>query len=161
MSNRIPSCSEMLNLISLIELSGVKLGSYKIHCAIDNKRSEWRPLEQYFCGTFDAGQSQQSQRNFECENIVSLINLSNSERWLYVGVYSVHGSVPAKGWNGFIYDLRRVSGLDHLDGRAIVQFSKSFRASYLVGKNFGSELRICELRPENVSSKSNLLRQPS
>nr|HPM83379.1 hypothetical protein [Candidatus Anammoximicrobium sp.] len=81
----------MLKLIDLIRMAGVDLGNYKIHCAVDNDRSEWRPLEQYYCGTFEIGQSQQSQKNFECDHVVSLINLSNSRRWLYVGVYAVHG----------------------------------------------------------------------
>jgi hypothetical protein len=70
----------MLKLIDLIRRSGVDLGHYKIHCATDNKRSEWRPLEQYYCGTFELGQSQQAQKNFECDHVVSLINLSNSRR---------------------------------------------------------------------------------
>jgi hypothetical protein len=86
----------MLKLAELIRMSGIDLGNYKIHCATDNKRSEWRPLERYYCGTFELGQSQQSQKNFECDNVLSLINIGNSRRWLYVGVYAVGGVKAAK-----------------------------------------------------------------
>lgn len=141
----------MLKLIDLIRMAGVDLGNYKIHCAIDNKRSEWRPLEQYLCGTFELGQSQQSQKNFECDHVVSLINLSNSRRWLYVGVYAVHGVKRAEDWDGYVYDLRRLPNLEHLDGRTIVDFTKDFRASYLVGKNYETELVVSEIKPEKMS----------
>jgi len=141
----------MLKLIDLIEQSGVALGDFKIHCAIDNKRSEWRPLQAYFAGTFELGQSQQSQKNFECENIVSLINLSNSRRWLYVGTYHVDGVRDATGWNGFVYTLTRVPGLEHLDGRAIIDFPKTFRASYLIGRKHRDSLVVSSIREEKWS----------
>ncbi|TWU59513.1 hypothetical protein V7x_56130 [Crateriforma conspicua] len=141
----------MLKLVDLIRLSNIDLGDFKIHCAIDNKRSEWRPLEQYFAGTFELGQSQQTQKNFECENVLSLINLSNSRLWLYVGVYRVFGVEPADDWDGYIYDLRRLPGLDHLDGRAVIDFQKTFRASYLVGKRYEDQLIVNAIRPERMS----------
>jgi len=141
----------MLNLVNLIRSAGVDLGHYKIHCAIDNKRSEWRPLEQYYCGTFELGQSQQSQMNFQCENIVSLINLSNSRRWLYVGVYRVAGVQDASDFDGFVYDLKRLPSLEHLDGRTIVDFTKDFRASYLVGTKYEEQLIVNSILPERMS----------
>lgn len=141
----------MLKLIDLIEQSGVVLGDFKIHCAIDNKRSEWRPLQAYFAGTFERGQSQQSQKNFECDNVVSLINISNSRRWLYVGTYRVDGVRAATGWNGFIYKLTRIPGLEHLDGRATIEFPKSFRASYLIGHKHRDSLVVSSIREEKLS----------
>lgn len=142
----------MLKLIDLIEHSGVELGNFRIHCAIDNKRSDWRPLQAYFAETFELGQSQQSQKNFECDNVVSLINLSNSKRWLFVGAYRVVGEAqPAKDWNGFIYKLTRIQGLAHLDGRAVIDFQKSFRASYLVGQTHRNSLIVNSIREERLS----------
>lgn len=141
----------MLKLVELIRMSVANLANYKIHCATDNKRSDWRPLEQYYCGTFELGQSQQSQKNFECNNVLSLINLGNSRQWLYVGVYAVRGVEAAKDWDGFIYDLRRLPALGHLDGRVIVDFNKGFRASYLVGQRYESDLIVTEIRPEKMS----------
>ncbi|PYL06856.1 MAG: hypothetical protein DME33_12425 [Verrucomicrobia bacterium] len=87
----------MLKLIDLLHISGVDLGDYKIHCATDNKISGWHPLEQYYAGNFEEGQSQQSHKNFECDHVLSLIKLGNSNRWLFVGVYRVDGVQSAKG----------------------------------------------------------------
>ena len=141
----------MLKLVDLIEQSGVALGEFKFHCAIDNKRSQWRPLQEFFAGRFEVGQSQQSQKNFDCDNVVSLINLSSSRRWLFVGAYRVDGVRPATRWNGFIYSLKRIGGLEHLDGRAIIEFPKTFRASYLVGQKYRDSLLISWIREEKMS----------
>ena len=141
----------MLKLADLIRLSGVELGKFKIHCATDSKTNDWRPLEQYFAGNFEEGQSQQSQKNFECENVLSLINLGSSKHWLFVGVYSVDGVRDAKTWDGFIYALTPVPGLEHLEGRAIIQFPKMFRASYLVGSNHEDQLIVESIREEKMS----------
>ena len=141
----------MLKLIDLIGLADIELGKYKIHCAIDNKRSAWRPLQAYFAGTFELGQSQQSQENFKCDHVLSLINLSNSCRWLYVGVYRVDGVREAKKRTGFDYDLSRLPGLEHLDGRTIIDFPKSFRASYLVGPKYKDDLIVNSIREERMS----------
>lgn len=141
----------MLKLVDLIRLADIELGDYKIHCAIDNKRSAWRPLQAYFAGTFELGQSQQSQENFKCDHVLSLINLSNSRRWLYVGIYRVDGVRKATTWPGFIYELTRLSGLEHLDGRTIVDFEKAFRQSYLVGPTHENNLIVNSIREERMS----------
>ena len=141
----------MLKLVDLIRLSGVSLGKYKIHCATDNERSGWRPLEAYHAGNFEKDQSEQSQKNFECDQVLSLINLSNSKRWLFVGVYQVDGVRSATGPFPFVYSLTHIRGLEHLEGRAIVDFAKSFRASYLVGPRFEDQLIVNELRQEKLS----------
>lgn len=141
----------MLNLIDLIEMANVDLGNYKIHCAIDNKRGDWRPLDAYFAGNFEWGQARQTKCNFQCDSVVSLINLSNSQRWLFVGAYAVHGFKPGSDFNGFIYDLERILGLEHLDGRAIIDFPKTFRASYLVGESHRQNLLVSAIREERMS----------
>lgn len=141
----------MLKLVDLIRLAGIDLGDYKIHCAIDNKRSSWRPLQAYFAGTFEIGQAQQSQKNFECSHVLSLINMSNSQRWLYVGAYRVDGVRPEGQRSGFIYDLKRLDGLEHLDGRTVVDFDKTFRASYLVGPKHEDNLIVHSIREERLS----------
>lgn len=141
----------MLKLTDLMRLSGIVLGNYKIHCATDNKASDWRPLQAYFAGTFEVGQAHQAQKNFECENVLSLINLGTGKRWLYVGVYRVDGVRPDNECSGFLYTLTRLAGLEHLDGRAIIDFPKSFRASYLVGANYENELLVHAIREEKLS----------
>jgi len=144
---------KMLKLVDLLRLSGVELGDYKIHCATDNKQSGWRPLDAYYTGNFELGQSQQSQKNFECEHVLSLINLGNSKRWLFVGVYRVGGvrEVKQKQWSGFVYSLKPLAGLEHLAGRAIIGFAKSFRNSYLVGRNYEDQLIVTAIREERMT----------
>lgn len=141
----------MLRLIDLIRLSGVEIQNYKIHCATDNKASGWQPLVQYFAGTFEEGQSLQTQKNFECGYVLSLINLGTSKSWLFVGVYEVYGVKQTKLFDGYTYDLRKIGGLEHLEGRAIVDFPKQFRASYLVGSTHEHNLLVSSIREERMS----------
>jgi len=142
----------MLKLVDLVHLSGINLEDYKIHCATDNATSGWRPLEEYYAGSFEKGQSEQSQKNFECEHVLSLINLGNSKRWLFVGVYYHVGAVrSAEGGSGYIYSLKRLPGLEHLEGRAIIHFHKTFRYCYPVGANYEDQLIVSEIRVEKLS----------
>jgi hypothetical protein len=146
---------KMLKLVDLLRLSGVQLDNYKIHCATDNQASAWRPLENYFAGdgSFEWGQARQSQTNFECKHVLSLINLGDSRRWLFVGLYRVAGvrKVRENGWSGFLYTLKQISGLDHLVGRTIIDFPKSFRACYLVGKKYEDYLVVSSIEKEKIS----------
>jgi len=141
----------MIELVELIELAGVKLGNYKIHCAVDDVNSSWRPLQAYYTGEFDAGQAWQRNENFKCDTIITLINLFNSEKWLFVGVYEVNGVSIHPDGNGLLYDLIQLPGLGHLDGRAIVAFPKKFRATYLVGAKHRQSMIITAIREERMS----------
>jgi hypothetical protein len=143
----------MLKLIDLLRLSGVGLANFKIHCATDNKRSTWRPLQAYLAGEFEHGQSCQSQKNFECEHIVSLINLADGEHWLFAGVYRVLGVRRGNPYdrNGFYYETKALGGLDHLAGRAIIKFAKTFRASYLTGAKYANQLIVAAIREQRMT----------
>lgn len=141
----------MIELTKLIELAGVDLGKFKIHCATDNKTSGWKPLDEYYAGKFEEGQSQQSQPNFECDNVLSLINLGSSKRWLFVGVYHVDGFRRSTGQYGYLYRLTKCYGLEHLEGRAIIGFEKSFRNSYIRGDKYGDQLLVESIRDEKLS----------
>ena len=68
-----------------------------------------------------------------------------------MGVYRVGGVEPANGGDGFIYKLRRLPSLKHLDGRTIVDFNKNFRACYLVGHKYKDDLVVNSVRPERMS----------
>ena len=139
----------MLKLIDLISLSGTELTDFKIHCATG---SDWLPLDAYFEGRFQEWQEYQNQRNFECEKIVSLIHLRGTE-WLFAGVWTVLGSKPrqSKGDKWFEYSLSEDGGMEHLVGRAIVHFDKTFRASYLRGPKYIDQLAVAEIRPTKMS----------
>ena len=139
----------MLKLIDLIRLAGVTLGDYKIHCATSDTNP---PLDAFFAGKWKAWQEQQNQKNFECEQIISLISLGGT-RWLFAGVFDVLGvkAGAAHNPNGFTYSTREVSGLDHLTGKAIVDFEKKFRASYLRGPKYEEHMLVVALRDQRMT----------
>jgi len=68
----------MIKLTSLIKLADVDLGKYKIHCAVDDNRGTWRPLDAYFAGTFEWGQARQKNENFNRAKVVSLTRMANA-----------------------------------------------------------------------------------
>ena len=139
----------MLKLIDLIKLCGVSLSNYKIHCATSLSHP---PLEAFFDGKFRQWQERQNQKNFECDQILSLIHLGGS-RWLFAGVFKVLGVKPGATHNpeGFTYSTSEVEGLNHLTGRAIVRFEKKFRASYLLGPKHENQLFIDAIREQPMS----------
>lgn len=139
----------MLKLTDLIQLAGVNLGNYKIHCATGLKSP---PLEAFFDGRWKEWQEDQTKKNFECDRILSLIHLEDS-RWLFAGVYEVLGvkAVARPRGDCYQYDTREVSGLEHLTGRAIVRFDKKFRASYLRGPNHADQILMIGLLEQRMT----------
>ena len=136
----------MLNLIELIQLAGVRLGSYKIHLAKSNEND---PINFFYAGTFKKWQEEQTQKNFECEQVISLISIEKGQ-WLFAGVWAINGQ-PKKNRDYWLYQTTEVLGLEHLAGRVIVSFHRTFRQSYLRGESYGSKLLVHEIRPERIS----------
>ena len=139
----------MIKLIDLINLSGITIGHFKIHCATGMKTS---PLEAFFEGKFKEWQESQNQRNFQCDQILSLIHI-NKNKWLFAGIYSVHGFKERKEGKRirYYYSTKELPGLEHLVGHAIIKFDKNFRASYLVGKKHSDNLLVAEIRDQRMS----------
>lgn len=139
----------MLKLTDLIQMAGVELGDYKIHCATGLNSP---PLEAFFDGRWKQWQEEQNQKNFECDRILSLIHLEES-RWLFAGVYDVLGVRKGNRHNpdGYQYDTREVRRLEHLTGRAIIRFDKKFRASYLRGPRYAEQMRMVGLLEQRMT----------
>ena len=139
----------MLRLVDLIRLAGVALTDYKIHCATGLKSPR---LEAFFAGKWKTWQEQQNQKNFECEQIVSLIHLGGS-RWLFAGVFRVLGVREGAPQNpdGYTYSTEELPGLEHLTGKAIVEFGKSFRASYLRGPKYEDAMHVVAIRDQRMT----------
>lgn len=139
----------MLLLVDLIRTARVELAEFKIHLA---KHDTYPPLSAWLSGTFQQWQERQSKQNFSCRQVVSLIHL-HDDRWLFAGVWEVLGVAPRldghSSW--FEYSTRQVAGLDHLVGRVIVRFKRTFRQSYLRGVRYGSILEVAELRPHRYA----------
>jgi hypothetical protein len=139
----------MLKLTDLIRLSGIELGDFKIHCAT---RSESSPLDAFFAGKWKSWQEHQNQRNFECQQILSLIYLGNA-RWLFAGLFEVLGVSSGNSANpkGYMYSTREIEGLDHLTGRVVVEFNKTFRQSYLLGPKYEADLIVSAIREQRLT----------
>jgi len=138
-----------MKLVDLIQLAGVELDDFKIHCATGANPT---PLEAFFDGAFRQWQEHQTQKNFQCKRILSLIHLGGA-RWIFAGVYEVLGVTPGK-WRPttcYMYSTREVNGLDHLMGRAVVEFNKNFRASYLRGKKYADQLGVVAIREQRMT----------
>lgn len=80
-----------MNLFSILGLQDprITLKASKVHLACFNGKDN--PLRVYFEGKFDEWQSWQNKRNFGKPFVVSLIQLPERNRWLYVGTYAVKG----------------------------------------------------------------------
>jgi hypothetical protein len=140
---------KIMNLTDLIRLADVELGDFKIHCATGVNPT---PLETFFDGSFRQWQERQNQKNFQCTHILSLIHLGGKQ-WLFAGVYEVLSVTPGK-WKStecYRYSTCEVNGLDHLTGRAIVEFNKTFRASYLRGEKYADQLIVAAIREQRMT----------
>lgn len=139
----------MIRLKDLISLAGIDLVDFKIHCATGRNPT---PLETFFEGTFKQLQDEQNQKNFQCSKILSLIHIEG-HRWLFAGVYFVDGVKDGTWKEGKCYEYitREMPGLDHLTGKAIIEFKKLFRASYLRGEKHIDRLFVTELRNERMT----------
>jgi hypothetical protein len=139
-----------MKLADLIQLAGVNLSDFKIHCATGDNPT---PLEAFFDGSFRQWQEYQNKENFQCKQILSLIHLEGA-KWLFAGVYEVLGDAQGT-WRGTTYkhkySTREIDGLDHLTGRAIVEFNKTFRASYLRGEKYVDQLRVIAIREQRMT----------
>ena len=138
----------MIKLVDLLKITGVYLNSYKIHCAASRDDS---PLEAFFEGRFKTWQEHQSQQNFRCDEIISLIHLQN-DKWLFAGIYQVlgvkHRKQGEKSW--FEYGTKEMAGLEHLTGRVVVQFRKHFLASYLIGTKYIDQLLVSAIHEKRM-----------
>ena len=139
----------MLKLTDLIHLSGITLSDFKIHCATGANPS---PLEAFFDGRWKQWQEHQNKKNFECAQILSLIHLGGA-RWLFAGVFAVLGVKSGNPHNpdGFTYSTKEIEGLSHLTGRAIIEFNKTFRQSYLRGNNHESDLFVAAILDQRMT----------
>ena len=143
------SSVELFKLVDLIRLSGVRLRDYKIHCATGINSS---PLEAFLDGTWKEWQERQNKKNFECRQILSLIQLGG-DRWLFAGAFDVLGVKAGNihNVNGFEYQTSEVLGLEKLVGRAEIRWKKTFRASYIRGKKYEDNLRVLKLRENRMT----------
>jgi len=103
----------------------------KVHLAQHNGIEH--PIDVFLAGDFDEWQSWQSQKNFECEYVIGLVEIPGTKKWLLAGVYDSLKVSKAKGEKAireYVYDYRRVPEFAELEGRLVLDYTKP-RANYL------------------------------
>lgn len=139
----------MIRLADLLSIARVQFdrSDTKIHLACWNGIEH--PIDVFYAGRFGSWQEWQTQRNFECQHILSLIDLRQSS-WMFAGVYSVTGVKPHPGSPGhYLYSTKLVAGQDDLIGRVIVNHNRT-RNSYIWLKP-EIELPVIEYRRERMT----------
>jgi len=135
------------NIIDLMILLGVKPENAKIHLAV---RSTTCPLDEYFAGTFEKWQSIQTRRNFERKWIISLIQTSANNVWMFAGIYESIGAQFDKSLDTYKYRTNLTNKAETLSGRLFVKFKRPGRASYLNAENYIHDIEIYEITPEKL-----------
>jgi hypothetical protein len=123
----------VIDLAALLRASGIPLSdknrAVKVHLAVHNGQED--PIDRFREGRFPAWQEDQSKKNFESEQVLSLISLGG-QRWLFAGLYEQQGRNPhPSNAERFQYSLRELPGQKALIGRLIVHWDrKGARSSY-------------------------------
>ena len=146
----------MANFIKFLEITGIKVKNFKIHLATPNNPPS--PLDEFLAGRFKEWQEDQNNENFKvcdenktrCDCVVSLIRLEEKNHWLFAGVYKII-SVNKGPQDCFRYQTLLLDGQEALIGKAIVEFERPGRQSYIYGEKFGRFLELVELRSQKYS----------
>lgn len=140
----------MLGLVPFLKASGVEIdaSNLKIHLACWNGHEH--PLNVFFDGKFKEWQEWQNRRNFQCAQIIGLIDLGHGQ-WLFAGLYQILGcrANPGPG-TPFQYTTKLLPGQDELIGRIVVRHVRSGRASYIWSKS-EVDLPLIEIRREKLT----------
>ena len=131
----------MLELAALLRAAGIPLseevGAVKVHLAVHNGVED--PIDKFREGNFAEWQEDQNKKNFECEQVLSLIAMGD-RRWLFAGLYQQQGRREHPGNDQrFMYTLKELPGQKALIGRVIVRWDrKGARNSYRWLESMGS-----------------------
>lgn len=136
----------MLNLVDLLKVKGIHFENYKIHLATG---LDFPPLDAFLSGTFKDWQERQNQKNFQCDFILSLINIEG-DKWVFAGIYKVLG-VTESNPRSYFYQTELLPSQDDLIGKVIIRYKRTSRASYIWGHKYSKYLEVFEVRAEPLS----------
>lgn len=132
------------SLLDILQAAGVSfdLADTKIHLATHNQRED--PRDVYASGRFRAWQERQGRMNFECDKIISLIKLPGRDRWMFAGVYSVHGHRDPSVPGNYHYRTRIVPASASLSGQLIVVFKRPGKQAYMWAEGYARKLLVAD-----------------
>ena len=140
----------MIDLVTFLRAAEVAVdtSSLKVHLACWTGKEN--PLVSFHDGKFGQWQEFQNRKNFECSQVVGLIDLGNGS-WLFAGVYQILGCRERPGRRPPIrYRTQLLPRQDDWIGRIIVQHKRSGRNSYRKWRP-GMDLTLLEIRPEKLA----------
>lgn len=132
-----------MNITDIFTIAGIQPEETKIHLATGavNKLEPWAKFTE---GTFKEWQEwQNSESNFKRPYILSLIFIKENE-WLFAGFYKVLDCKDIDDHYELATEICDVQ--TPLVGRLIINFNKSFRASYLRAENHIDNMSILEVK---------------
>lgn len=137
-----------IKLIDLLLASKVPLNldNYKVHLATGSPNP---PLEAFFAGTFKEWQEYQTRRNFPCDMVVSLIEISRN-KWIFAGVYKILGCEKVSEKH-IAYSTELLPGQEDVIGRVVVHHERVARQSYLRGNRDGGDFFVSEIREKKLT----------
>ncbi len=123
----------------------------KVHLARFNQHEH--PLDVFLEGNFDEWQNWQRNRNFGREYVVSLVQANSPTRWLFVGLFQVHGCEERveDAQPHYVYNMTRVEAAEEFVGRLYLASEYKQRNSYPRGETLADDLLISELLRERLS----------
>jgi hypothetical protein len=136
--------------IEIFSLLNLDPSLVKVHLAVE---SATNPLDAFFNDTFQEWQAYQTRRNFPRQYILSLIQQSSDETWLFAGVYLSKGHEKRTHPSHFYYDTELTEIGSNLIGRLIVSHKRTGRASYRNGETIVGKTGIHSILPQALSFK--------
>lgn len=125
----------------------------KVHLACRGSNNGEDPLDS-FCaspGQFKTWQEYQTRKNFSRPLVLSLIQLPYRSKWLYAGVYRVKSCTRAITRPGWEYETEPTPAAGEFVGRAVVQFARPGRQSYLRAERWIHKMELSEIRPSALA----------
>jgi len=108
------------------------------------------PIDQYLCGTFEDWQSLQTKQNFRRKFIISLIQLSESDHWLFAGIFRSLNCKYNENDKLFHYKTEEVTALKEFTGRLIVTFKRPARQCYLFAEKWINDIYVSEIKAQKI-----------
>lgn len=137
-----------MRLFDLLQLESPELEPTRCKVHLAGWNGHDNPLHVYFKGEFESWQSWQSKRNFERQYVVSLIQLSEPNQWLYVGSYS---QTSSREFSDHVeYELVPLPNTQGLAGRTICHYRRAGRQSYPFGESVAPTCEVHELKSERL-----------
>ena len=140
----------MTNALEFLRLACPDLSPVrtKLHLATFNGSED--PLDEFVRGDFEEWQRWQSKRNFEREQVLSLIMMGDPSTWLFAGIHASLGWEERNSRGRFYYELTERPEWSEWNGRLVVRFVRPGRQSYLNLERWEKQIHVREIFAERI-----------